>query len=540
MSETLCGTEGTEPRSSAAVDARSGADQQAGDLASGGARSLVVYERVRVRFRTELHARWSAFFDALEVAWVYEPRPFVNQAGHSITPAFWLPRQRIWFDAQDDSYQLVSWWMQFAGAVHGYTGEDLKEIAPDMPSGWLAPFPIADRWKGAALLCTRSSPFPQVTDLRGATWWQPGDAARLWTCMDEGYLWTLCPVCGWLGAEWDGLADRLECGCLAHSSQEKNADDPRLLAAYQAAADADVRSLAGGLLQPGYGGQGAGRMFEREGLVARQGAALAEQRCVGQCQSLAEVMLGELPPGAYVEAGGEGLCGACPGFVCEGCGELPTPEAGGACRVCEPQRLWSLEQAKKVLNEMAVELSRALGLPIREVHTALNHAMDVRGREMARLEHLAVGLSRAQEWLADLTAFQPVPGRFTRLSEEDVCRLDGAEARQEIAARIGTVSWRVRQPIPFVQARLNRIVGIANRRRQADDEQLREGLRQVQAWLSDPDSYHRPQQPDPDSAGQRPPGEPDVPRPGDRLPPTGEPGCIPRPGAAIVAASPSL
>ncbi|MFD4994763.1 hypothetical protein [Streptomyces buecherae] len=56
----------------------------------------MVYEVIKVKFRTELHARWSVFFDHLRVPWAYEPVTFRDSAGSPRTPAFWLPEQRIW------------------------------------------------------------------------------------------------------------------------------------------------------------------------------------------------------------------------------------------------------------------------------------------------------------------------------------------------------------------------------------------------------------------------------------------------------------
>lgn len=38
-------------------------------------------EVVKAKFRTELHARWSIFFDHLRIPWAYEPVPIRARTG---------------------------------------------------------------------------------------------------------------------------------------------------------------------------------------------------------------------------------------------------------------------------------------------------------------------------------------------------------------------------------------------------------------------------------------------------------------------------
>jgi len=52
------------------------------------------------RFRSRLEARWGVFFDALGVAWVYEPEGFVLPSGTYYLPDFYLPEQGFWFDVK--------------------------------------------------------------------------------------------------------------------------------------------------------------------------------------------------------------------------------------------------------------------------------------------------------------------------------------------------------------------------------------------------------------------------------------------------------
>jgi hypothetical protein len=43
------------------------------------------------RFRSRLEARWAVFFDALGIAWEYEPEGFTLSDGTRYLPDFWLP-----------------------------------------------------------------------------------------------------------------------------------------------------------------------------------------------------------------------------------------------------------------------------------------------------------------------------------------------------------------------------------------------------------------------------------------------------------------
>ena len=45
-------------------------------------------------FRSRLEARWAVFFDALEIAWEYEPQGYMTPEGPYL-PDFWLPQVRI-------------------------------------------------------------------------------------------------------------------------------------------------------------------------------------------------------------------------------------------------------------------------------------------------------------------------------------------------------------------------------------------------------------------------------------------------------------
>lgn len=51
-------------------------------------------------FRSRLEARWATFFDALGVAWEYEPEGFILEGAGAYLPDFWLPQVRMWAEVK--------------------------------------------------------------------------------------------------------------------------------------------------------------------------------------------------------------------------------------------------------------------------------------------------------------------------------------------------------------------------------------------------------------------------------------------------------
>jgi len=51
------------------------------------------------RFRSRLEARWAVFFDAMRLAWTYEPEGVVTPAGGYL-PDFWLPGLELWVEVK--------------------------------------------------------------------------------------------------------------------------------------------------------------------------------------------------------------------------------------------------------------------------------------------------------------------------------------------------------------------------------------------------------------------------------------------------------
>ncbi|MET9535746.1 hypothetical protein ABZY02_35215 [Streptomyces sp. NPDC006649] len=445
------------------------------------------YEAVKARFRTELHARWSVFFDRLEVPWVYEPQMFRGDDGFECVPTFWLPRERSWFVAEPDSVPV--WWPRFAAAAQG-AGYDngVEAWDEDEELCECPPIEVGEEWQGATLLCVGDVPsgYVRLQDPRD-TPWDRHEFAGMDAGGDAPYRWTMCPQCGLFGATFCGFAERLPCPCLETGHKENNTGDERLMAAYRAAAEEH-------LLDPGPVSErcsGPEPSFVRLALVRQEGTALAQDRCTGQCESLGEQLRAELPSGAYLEITEDAdvLCGQCPGFVCALCAEQPAAAAHGACRMCEPLVLITYRRARQMLNDKAAEAGHLSGRAAREINTLLNRASRVARRGQASLTQLGEGLTLVESWIAD-PSLVPVGGasRRSRLSDDELDRLHGKELNQELNQWVGPVAAAGGEPFALVQVRLNYVMGV-EQRCDADGEQLREGIRQAQEWVYSPGSY---------------------------------------------------
>ncbi|MEU9405829.1 hypothetical protein AB0E08_08995 [Streptomyces sp. NPDC048281] len=434
----------------------------------------MAYEVVTAKFRTELHARWSIFFDHLQIPWAYEPVTFYDAKGAPRTPSFWLPRQQIWFDAEP---QAPQWWGRFAMAAaastrwaRGYWGETAEPCLPvDVP----------EEWQGLPLLA-EGVLFPDDE------WepWQAFGAGGMRTYDEEPYQWTMCPQCGAFGATFLGSAERLSCDCLDHQEQRRvdGHSDRRLLLAYRAAL-AEVwhpdQGFEETLLLP----------TVREALVGQAGAAAAQESCTGECQSLWGQRCEDLPTAAFRGApdpGTDRLCAQCPGIVCGQCGEQSASALDVPCRVCEPVTLLSENFARQRLNGRVEQLASVTGRHGRAVNILLNEAIGVKTRKSISLAQLGAALTHVEQWLEDPSS---MPTGQPAVSGDSLERAQGAELRNLLAGHVGPLAKAFRMDIPLVQQRLNDWMG-ASSRAEATDEQLRDAILQASAWLADPTSYY--------------------------------------------------
>lgn len=456
----------------------------------------MAYEVIKVEFRTELHARWSVFFDHLRVPWAYEPVTFYDSEGSPCTPAFWLPEQRIWFAAE---LEAPLWWGRFAMAAEGSDcwGDGWREGA-----GRCLPVEVPEEWQGLTLLS--KGPFfpcdaPGVDSWgRPDPWdgpWRFHEAKGMRTYDDEPYQWTMCPQCGSFGAEFWGYAERLRCGCLDDREHSKVAggSDKRLLAAYQAAQleqwhEDDFTDAPAAMLLP----------TVREALVEQSGAAATAANCAGECRSLAEQLREELCPSAAEDSEGLAtLCSACPGFVCGQCGERPASAAGVACRTCEPVVLLTEGQTRQRINWKVEQLAAATGLHGRRVNGIVNDSIGTKTRSGVSLAELGVALTNVERWLEDPSS---MPTGLPALPCKDLDTLHGAELRKLLATYVGPLAGALREPIPSLQKQLNDWMGTSSRT-EATDEQLRDAIIQARAWIQDPDSFHAYTHPEPPEPG---------------------------------------
>ncbi|MFI9311458.1 hypothetical protein [Streptomyces triculaminicus] len=441
----------------------------------------MAYEVITAQFCRELDARWSVFFDHLEVPYVYEPESFRATDGTECTPAFWLPRERLWFVPEVES--APPWWSRFAAAAsnQGFVWDPWAD-SDDEQSIDPTPFEVAEQWQGNALLCLGGIPDGHALSpdpIKGP--WHGHDLG-MYSEGDFPYQWTMCPECGSFGATFWGYAERLPCRCIDDRVRHKiaNGADARLLAAYRAA------------MEESLGTDPTGLPVIREALVCQEGVALAAERCTRNCRSVGEQLRAELPADAYTDDAVEdadALCGECPGFVCTRCGEQPAAMAGAACWLCEPLVLLTYVRARQVLNDKAAQAGHVASRSAREINTLLNRETRVRSRGHASMEQLGQALTLVDRWIAD-PSLVPQTGTASRpvLSEDELDALHGKELNRMLSQWVGPLAAATGGSIPLVQLWLNDVMGV-EKRSEANDEQLREAIWHAQAWVQAPASY---------------------------------------------------
>jgi hypothetical protein len=337
----------------------------------------VNYTLVEVPFRTELHARWSVFFDDLNVHYLYTPCTFVDRTGQSYSPAFWLPAQKVWFHAEE--HRAPQWWQEFQRKVTPWRTKRTQKVDP--------------QWRGDALLAVGPIPSPHIYDEFAGPWHthqEPG----MQVIGDACYQWTLCTVCDSFGATYFGLAERLPCRCLDREPHRKvrNGGHARLLRAYRSAHEESTIRLAA-----------SGSQVIRSAILKPGDAhPLQSRRCTGVCRSVADLMGVDSPGSPGSLEGADALCGLCPEFVCRECAQRPTDEIDGHCQVCVPRPLLSEFGARRVLNTYVTAQAGPEGTPAFEKACAffnsdINWAMGIRSRPEAKIADLVVGLNYAHE-----------------------------------------------------------------------------------------------------------------------------------------------
>jgi hypothetical protein len=475
---------------------------------------------VAARFDTALHAWWSAFFDQLGVPWLYRPQAFTDASGGTFRPAFWLPHARIWFDA--DPLGPPPGWQRFACAAAGCVSNCHLEIWGEPFDGphddadghsWhdadtdgthLPLHDVDEAWRGTALFA--SGPLPDTYSAAGP--WESHPDSGMRTHNDGAYQWTMCPRCDWCGAEFFGRAERLACGCLGDAEEHNktyNSADPRLLAAYTAAHHAADEEFTAA--DPEHDADIDARTpVLRLALVARADDAEAQARCRSACRPLSDDLLHGIHPVAAQAvtadlADARWICLGCDGTVCGNCGSNPTAAAGVPCRTCEPTPLLSRRHATRVLDSMAAELGRRHKVPVAAVHGRLKRVMGVRTRSQASLHQLALAMTATEDWLDHHT-----PGQFNPpLPDPDTVQaLQGAELRAAVNTLVPPTARKLHLPIPVLQARLNRAIGLPGGRSGATDEHLQAAAVLLRRWHDDPNASDAPRRSAPASPRHSP------------------------------------
>jgi len=190
-------------------------------------------------FPTLLHAQWALFFDDLLIPWTFRPTNCTLSGGCEFVPDFWLPRHELWFQVGGEEWDRGDFeqWQEFAAAADGTPCTAHINFVSGMACDWHGRHtipPLQEEWRARdTLYSVGTLPAPEGIGESGPL--RPVHDS-IHNAHDEEYQWTSCPACGFVGAEFDGRADRLGCG---HGDQQRDknyrANDPRILAAYRLA-----------------------------------------------------------------------------------------------------------------------------------------------------------------------------------------------------------------------------------------------------------------------------------------------------------------
>jgi hypothetical protein len=162
------------------------------------------------RMRSRLEARWGTFFDALGVAWAYEPEGFVLGSGKPYLPDFYLPEQCYWIDVKPRTCTTDERRATF-GKLHA--------IATQFPGN------------EGFVLCGEPYGYPPYGF---------EDFAYEIESFDEPLYFAECPTCCHIGIAYMGWASRIVCPC-GHTRENTGwhkvmrAGTPRLVRAYEMA-----------------------------------------------------------------------------------------------------------------------------------------------------------------------------------------------------------------------------------------------------------------------------------------------------------------
>ncbi|HEV2640051.1 MAG TPA: hypothetical protein VGX23_33260 [Actinocrinis sp.] len=332
--------------------------------------TTMVYALRTTLFDTELHARWAFFFDQLGVRWMYKPVEF-SADDRPYSPAFYLPRLRLWFEARSTEAESPWWWDGFAADVEVWCDE--CGVHQPCPKQHPAESALDRHLLGQALLLPL--PFPKR--------WLTGPRI----------LWETPPP------HHDEGADETT------DSDTSYGDDfhSRLNSAYETAAAEWI-------------GEGFGSSPDdpvlRKSVIHYPDSDEAAERCCS-CQLEPHQHPTSDLDSEQLEQVATPSCNACPGCLCErltASGAAGGPETGRICRV---DAALTEDEARRLLNGLAWKLGQELDLAPNQVNNAINREIRVRRRAEAELGQIAAGLNAVVAWLGNPASF-PVPATPAR------------------------------------------------------------------------------------------------------------------------------
>lgn len=167
------------------------------------------------RFRSRLEARWAVFFDALSIAWEYEPQGYELSTGRRYLPDFLLPECGTWIevkgsDAQLDRELIVTAALELPRMANGdgETGPKLMVLGPmPEPPGVRFQTRAGPYWEGDwgwAGLTSASDGAGVDVDVDAFGFGPFGKNRRPWWLDNAQYEWPCAPRdAPWTKPLWD-------------------------------------------------------------------------------------------------------------------------------------------------------------------------------------------------------------------------------------------------------------------------------------------------------------------------------------------------
>jgi hypothetical protein len=307
-------------------------------------------------FDTELHARWSLFFDQVGVRWLYHPTALAD--GDSLySPAFFLPQYRLWVEARSLDDGTPSWWDSLVATVEFWCEE--CGVHQPCPGNHPAVGGLERHWLGQTLLLL--GPLPHGRLITGPK-----------------VLWEASPALAGGGAT----------GEMPPSGDEYQR---QLLRAYEFAASEWIGGHLGDPLTV---------PVVLEAVISGTGATSDQPCACGAAFALSP------PDQADVGAGLETGEAASHYEALSGCscyeGTSPTAAAApGYIRPCDITSTLTDRQARGLLNDMAWKLGKLRGAAPNIVNNAINREIGARHRSEAGLNQIVAGLNAVETWLED-------------------------------------------------------------------------------------------------------------------------------------------